>query len=62
MRLSTPCSVAFVLPPPGTMEIVVALKASNALATCLHRSKRIIINKSDSPDRGAGGDNFGRGG
>ena len=49
------------LPPPGTMEIVVALKASNALATCLHRSKRIIINKSDSPDRGARGDNFGDG-
>ena len=49
------------LPPPGTMEIVVALKASNALATCLHRSKRIIINKSDSPDRGAGSDDFGRG-
>ena len=61
MRLSAPRCVAFALPPPGTMEIVVALKASNALATCLHRSKRINNHKSNSPYRRTVGDNFGDG-
>ena len=61
MRLSAPRCVAFALPPPGIMEIVVALKASNALATCLHRSKRINNHKSNSPYRRTGGDNFGDG-